>query len=68
MSQINMGFLALLRNQIDLLELKGWRQKAGLCRSLLKRAELAVVRPSSLPPGAIDVLNREIRQVLGIRE
>ena len=67
MKTINMGFLALLRTQVDLLELKGWRQKAAHCRSLLKRAELAVLRPEKMLPDAIKLLDSEIRAFLGIR-
>lgn len=67
MKTINTGFLALLRSQIEILELKGWRQKAAHCRSLLKRAERAVLRPEEMLPEGLKLLDSEIRAFLGIR-
>jgi len=67
MKTINTGFLGLLRSRVTTLELERRYQEAAACRSLLRQAERAVLKPEQMLPDALKLLDLEIRKILGIR-
>jgi hypothetical protein len=67
MSTVNAGFLTLLRRRIDWL--KDSRLPSRRQEELLRRAEESLYRPpKDSSSDAIDLLNRQLRQELGIKE
>lgn len=68
MKTINTGFLALLRNKTQMLELDPFRvPEAKYCRDLLNRAERAVMHPDRIALGDLEQLDSQVRRCLGIR-